>query len=189
MNEPQAPADDLALPPLTRRALLAAFGALAMASSLAGAGCSSPDAETHASSLPEALRREPALARFLHLSVLLTGFEELAPSFGRLYSTSLEADPQRAADLQRLYRQAGYRGWHAPRSLEELEARGIFDDPTFRALTDRIITNWYTGVYEGPSGIQMATYIHALGWHLDGIHAPTTRGGPPGFWSKAPVVR
>jgi len=174
-------------PAVGRRAILAAFGAVALAHGLAA--CASSSEEDVANTLPEELRTQPELARFLHLSALLTGFEQLEPSFARSYLQSLQSDAQRATDLERLYEQAGYRPWHAPASLEELESRGIFDNGAFRALTDRVITNWYTGLYEEGAGTRVATYVRALGWRLDGIHAPTTRGGPPGFWSHPPVVR
>ncbi|WP_394843339.1 sorbitol dehydrogenase family protein [Pendulispora brunnea] len=174
-------------PAIGRRAILAAFGAVALAHGLAA--CASSEEEGALDALSEELRLHPELARFLHLSALLTGFDRLEPSFAQLYLHSLQSDAQRAADLERLYQQAGYRDWHAPASLEELESRGIFRDGAFRILTDRIITNWYTGLYEAESGMRVATYVRALGWRLDGINAPTTRGGPPGFWSRPPVVR
>ncbi|WP_394832795.1 sorbitol dehydrogenase family protein [Pendulispora rubella] len=174
-------------PAIGRRAILATFSAVSLAHGLAA--CAPSEEENALDTLPEELRLHPELARFLHLSVLLTGFEQLEPSFAQSYLHSLQSDAQRAADLQRLYQRAGYRDWHAPTSLEELESRGIFQDGAFRVLTDRVITNWYTGLYEEGSGMRVATYVRALGWRLDGINAPTTRGGPPGFWSRPPVVR
>ncbi|MDI3290931.1 sugar dehydrogenase complex small subunit [Polyangium sp. 15x6] len=127
------------------------------------------------------------LARFLSLSALLTGFENLPRAHGQIYLDALRASAEQSLALDELYAEAGYGRETSPGSLADLEAKGTFDDARLRAVADAIILNWYTGVYEGASGPEVATYTEALTWRaLDYTNPPSECGGLTGFWAESP---
>ncbi|MDC3960477.1 sugar dehydrogenase complex small subunit [Polyangium jinanense] len=145
-----------------------------------------------ASLLPACGSDEPVvdgpLARFLALSALLTGFENLPRAHGQIYLDALRASPEQSVALDELYAEAGYGGESSPGSLADLEAKGTFTDARLRAVADTIILNWYTGVYEGASGPEVATYTDALTWRaLDYTNPPSECGGLTGFWAEPPA--
>lgn len=128
------------------------------------------------------------LDRFLALSALLTGFESLPRAHGQIYLDALRATEEQSQALDDLYGQAGYDSESRPGSLADLEARGIFADARLRDVADAIILNWYTGVYEGASGPEVATYTDALTWRaLDYTNPPSQCGGLTGFWAEPPA--
>ena len=133
---------------------------------------------------------QPSLEGFLALSALLTGIENLNPQIGRIYLDSLAASTPAEVSLADLYRQAGFAEadkttW--PGSIEELEQRGIFAQDTTRALADKIIEYWYSGVYETANGEQaVATFADALVWRAVRYTKPLTLCAAPGFWAAAP---
>jgi D-sorbitol dehydrogenase-like protein len=129
------------------------------------------------------------LARFMALSSLLTGYENLSQRHARIYLEALLADQGRASLLAALYAKAGYGGASPPRTLEDLAARGVFDDERFRALADTITLWWYTGIYDGPAGPTVATYTESLCWRsLTYTIAPSTCG-TVGYWAEPPVEK
>lgn len=130
------------------------------------------------------------MVHFMALSALLTGFRDLSQIHAQLYLDALLANPGTASVLDDLYVKAGYGGDAPPRTLDELAARGIFDDERLRALADTITLWWYTGVYEGAAGPSVATYTESLAWKsLTYAVAPSTCGGTMGFWAEAPRGR
>jgi Membrane bound FAD containing D-sorbitol dehydrogenase len=126
--------------------------------------------------------------RFLALSVLLTGFEALDRGQGQIYLDALRASADQSKALDDLYVKAGYSSESRPGSLADLEAKGIFADDRLTAVADAIILNWYTGVYDGATGPEVATYTEALTWRaLDYTNPPSLCGGSPGFWAEKPA--
>lgn len=130
-----------------------------------------------------------ALEKFLHLSVLLTGFAELEKDHALLYLNSIQQNALQAQALDKLYEQSGYNSGQPPKTLEELNASGVFNNDAIRKVTDRITISWYTGIYNTATGPQLATHEHALCWHaLQYATPPTVCGGKLGFWSTFPVT-
>jgi hypothetical protein len=200
-----------ALPPLvsaraSRRGFITAAGALAAAGALGGCTVQttstwpqgppqpilpSPEGFTAADVLATPrMEGEGELERFLALSSLLTGFDDLNPVLGAVYLDALRNRPDPAVTLGALYERAGFGGGAAPDSLEALEAAGVFAEEEMSALADTILTNWYTGVYDTAEGEQaVATYVDALVWQAAGYLKPRTVCGPyPGFWRERPPV-
>lgn len=129
-----------------------------------------------------------ALEKFLALSAVLTGFNELSPGLGQTYLESLQANSQMAMTPTELYEQAGFTGDSQP-SLEALNQAGIFAEEASRTLANKIIEYWYTGVYDQPGGGQqtVATTVDALAWQALTYTKPLTLCGPkPDFWAERP---
>lgn len=143
-----------------------------------------------ATALPACSRRAVSapdpLDRYLSLSRLLTGFDDLSRTTARAHFVAILAAPGRASALDDLYRQAGYFGSSPPLTLDDLAARGIFADSRLRDLADTLTRWWYTGVYDGPAGPTVATYEGCLARRSYPISHGGC-GGPPGFWAEAPA--
>lgn len=126
------------------------------------------------------------LAEFLALSAVLTGVANLSPDLGRVYLQSLQANTAFQVTVADLYEQAGFRSDAPPTTVAALASAGLFDQETTRALVDRIIELWYTGIYTNEAGEEaVATYVDALAWQTLAFTKPTTICGYPGFWSEA----
>jgi hypothetical protein len=68
-----------------------------------------------------------------------------------------------------------------------LEAGGLFEQEATRALADKIIEYWYSGVYDTADGGQaVATFADALVWRAVRYTKPLTLCGAPGFWAVPP---
>ena len=130
------------------------------------------------------------LHEFLAISSVLTGFDSLSPTLGQAYLAALRATPDGAGALADLYDRAGFRSGNPPSSTAELEQVGLFSQDQTRALADRIMTYWYTGIVETPDGQQqVVTFTDALAWKsIVLIKAPTICGPRPGFWAERPPV-
>ncbi len=133
------------------------------------------------------------LQRFLALSALLTGVDNLDPVLGRVYLQSLEASDEFDVTIAGLLEQTGFDGDAPPSSIEELEARGLFAssdaeaDGGASALADRIIESWYTGIYTDAEGEDaVATFVDALAWKALDFTKPNSVCGSPGFWGERP---
>jgi hypothetical protein len=127
------------------------------------------------------------LEQFLALSALLTGFDDLSPEVARVYLASLTRSEEFAISPAELYQQAGLGGANPPTSLDELAAKGLWDDPEAQPLADKIIEMWYTGVYTNENGEQqVATYADNLTWRSLTYTKPLTICGSPGFWAQSP---
>jgi hypothetical protein len=126
------------------------------------------------------------LEAFLALSSVLTGIEGLNPQVGQVYLDSLAASGEFDVSLADLYQQAGFTAGAVP-SIEDIEQRGIFEQEGTRALADKIIEYWYSGVYDTPEGEQaVATFADALVWRAVKYTKPLTICAAPGFWAVAP---
>ena len=134
--------------------------------------------------------QELTVDEFTRLSAVLTGLGTSALDAGlaRTYLESIKAQPDPALSLTAFYEQAGFRSSDPPSSIGQLAARPLFEQAAARALADKIITYWYTGVYAAPSGLTVATYTDALAWKaLTHGHTPTLCYGAVGAWAVAPV--
>ena len=201
-HDPQRPA-------LNRRAFLRCAGLTGLATVLAGCGIATQSApsediapfpQRHPLLPSPAARPAPGsragatpspseldLEGFLALSALLTGIENLNPQVGQIYLASLTASTQFDISLADLYRQAGFADGSPPGSIEELEQKGIFAQDATRALADKIIEYWYSGVYDTAGGEQaVATFADALVWRAVRYTKPLTLCAAPGFWAAAP---
>lgn len=128
-----------------------------------------------------------ALAQFLTLSAVLTGFDNLNPELGRVYLSSLQQSGQFATTVAELYQAAGLDGETPPATVAELEAAGFFEHPATQELADKILEMWYTGIYDSAEGEQeVATYVDALVWQAITFTKPLTICGMPGFWAQPP---
>jgi hypothetical protein len=182
---------------LRRRELLAAVGGAAVAGAVAG--CSEPRREDRAGAPPPAQTSAttngipPAASpadNFLYLSYLLTGYDGVLtadPALTQTYMNALEPPPSGVASLADLYAMTGIGTNATVTNLDQLQQRGVFDRADTRALADRILTHWFTGVVDGSRGQSVATYTDALAWKtLSFTGAPGSCAGVLGFWSKAP---
>lgn len=142
-----------------------------------------PPAETRTPQAPD-----PAgLAQFLALSTVLTGFDDLNADLGGLYLAQLQEHPSLAMKPGQLLEQLAVDP-QAPPSLEALEQAGLFetDTPT-RALIDKILEYWYTGIYDAGEEQQIATTVDALAWRsLSYTRAPSVCGPHPDYWAERP---
>jgi hypothetical protein len=212
MTHPWQANHDHDRPGLNRRAFLRSAGLAGLATILAGCGIAtqsappediapflerhpllpSPVAGPAVGSTSGTLAATPSpsevdLGGFLALSALLTGIENLNPQVGQIYLDSLAANTESEISLADLYRQAGFADAPPPESIEELERRGIFAQDATRALADKVIEYWYSGVYDTANGEQaVATFADALVWRAVRYTKPLTLCAAPGFWAVAP---
>jgi hypothetical protein len=127
------------------------------------------------------------LDAFLALSAVLTGIDNLNPQVGQVYLDSLAVSQEFDVSLAELYDQAGFAANAAPPAIEDLAGRGLFENESTRALADKIIEYWYSGVYDTPDGEQaVATFADALVWRAVRYTKPLTVCAAPGFWALAP---
>ncbi len=133
---------------------------------------------------------DEALARFLSLSVVLTGVEQLDASLGRIYLHNLQETTSSGSSgmtVDELLEQIAGGYSVLVTSLSELESRGIFQNEPARKLVDKIIEYWYTGIYETAQGDKVvATHIDALAWKALLFTKPMTVCGSYGFWTEPP---
>ena len=184
-----APPRETPVVPVSRRRLLALIpGSLA---AVALAGCGKGDADQGAAPTVSAPRTPQD--RFFALSEFLCGQAPgtLSRAFfaapAAIYWRLVESDPAWPA----LQAKAGYEGGTPPASLADLEARGIFADATTGKLADRIITLWFSGLYEEDGKQKVATWIAALGWTTSDYTKPPTEcfAVPMADWGRQPPLR
>lgn len=129
------------------------------------------------------------LTRFLFLSTLLTGIDELDPVLGEVYLESLQNNQKLSSALSELYELVDLDIDARSLTLQELENSGIFELETFRDLTDKIAEYWYTGAYETADGGQaVATFTDALAWKVMNFTKPQSVCGALDFWAVRPEV-
>ncbi|MBA4742689.1 MAG: hypothetical protein H2060_08290 [Azoarcus sp.] len=130
------------------------------------------------------------LGRFIELSRVLTGVDDPGgEGLGRLYLAALQVRSDGGEGLRRLWQMGGFGGATPPRSVADLAARGVFDDPALARLADDIVRQWYTGLYPDADGrSRVATYPEALAWRALEYRpaGPGTCGGAFGHWSDVP---
>ena len=136
-----------------------------------------------------AAQDEGELARFLTLSALLTGVDQLDPVAGEIYLQSLQASQEFDISIGELLdRSQGDMG-ALPATLEELASRGLFEEEAARTLADKITEYWYTGVYDTPEGEQaVATYVDALAWQTLTFTKAMSVCGSYRFWTEPPEL-
>jgi hypothetical protein len=128
---------------------------------------------------------------FIHLSTLVTGFSasELDERAATAIYDELAANPPAgAASLDELFARAGYRTSSPPRTLADLEHRGVFTDQGTAALTDHIIDVWYSGILPTAAGDVTVTWDGALGWQA--LAYTSAPGNCPGraVWATNPAL-
>jgi hypothetical protein len=158
----------------TRRALLARAGVLA------GGALVSPHWQA-----PPTL----TVAQFIQMSAVLTGVpaSQLDQTLARTYLDSLQALTHLVVSPAALFQQAGFGSANPPTSLDALTSSPLFQQADVRVTVDTIIQYWFTGVYDTPSGQQVATYTEALAWQVIRYgRAPTECHGLTGAWANAP---
>jgi hypothetical protein len=126
------------------------------------------------------------LEAFLALSSVLTGYDQLDPELGAIYLRSLQDNPEFGGGLEALYEQAGVAAGGQPDGIEALEQAGVFEQEQSRALADKIITLWYTGIYDQGEEQAVATFVDALAWKSITFTKPPTICGSYGFWAERP---
>jgi hypothetical protein len=131
------------------------------------------------------------LDEFMRISRVLTGFDDLAnETVGREYLQALQSRAGGARLLIELWRLGGFQGRELPASIDDLAARGVYDQPALAELADTITRNWYSGQYLTPDGEQrVATYTDALAWRTLGYRpaGPSACGGAFGHWAERPL--
>lgn len=156
-----------------------ALGACARGANAPQGGPASPAASTTSS---------PDLDHFMTLSALLTGYAALDQAAGAAYLQNLRGDPQLSPGVDDLFMRSGVTSDGAPKTLAELTARGVFNNPAALALYSRILADWYSGTYDAASGTVTQTWTGALAWKACTFtKPPATCGGPTGYWAKAPA--
>lgn len=120
-----------------------------------------------------------AAERFYLLSQLLTGFDDLDEGLAELYRSSIDADADQAAALERLYAAGGFDD-RPPADLDELGGALELEAD----IADRITMMWYSGIHVLADGeSQVATHLDALCWRALNTNAPSQCGGGLGSWS------
>src|SRR5690606_8984742 len=128
---------------LTRRGFLRASSSLATGLILAGCGVpprddlsvgqlagpmAPPVLPSPAPITSAAVSENPALERFLALSSVLTGFDNLDPTLGQVYLDSIEQSSDYAMTVDEMAQAVGVPS-DAPPLVADLEAAGLFNDP------------------------------------------------------------
>ena len=171
----ERPSDDVTRPPQwTRRTLLARAGMLAGGALLA----------------PHFRQQTLTVDQFIQLSAVLTGVpaSQLDQTLARTYLDSLQAQQGLVVSPAALYQQAGFGSASPPASIDAITGSPLFQQADVRALVDEIIQYWFTGIYEAPSGQQVATYTDALAWQvIQYAQAPSQCHGAMGVWADAPA--
>jgi hypothetical protein len=130
--------------------------------------------------------QSPELQRFLALSTLLTGYDQLDEDAGQRYLAALQTPPPGGMPLDQLYQATGVGSSAPPASYAALAATGALDQPAAKATAQAIAAYWYTGQVAA-TGETVVTYRDALGWEaLTFTRAPGMCGGAFGFWSNTP---
>jgi|HubBroStandDraft_6_1064221.scaffolds.fasta_scaffold221804_2 hypothetical protein len=172
----------------TRRTFLATAAAAASAGALAACARGANAPQGSAASPAASATASPDLDHFMTLSALLTGYTTLDATAGATYLQNLRSDPQLSPGIDDLFMRSGLSSDGAPKSLAELTARGVFNNPAALALYSRILADWYSGTYDAASGTVTQTWTGALAWKACTFtKPPATCGGPTGYWAKPPA--
>jgi hypothetical protein len=172
----------------TRRTFLATAAAAASAGALAACARGANAPQGSAASPAASATASPDLDQFMTLSALLTGYTTLDATAGATYLQNLRSDPQLSPGIDDLFMRSGLSSDGAPKSLAELTARGVFNNPAALALYSRILADWYSGTYDAASGTVTQTWTGALAWKACTFtKPPATCGGPTGYWAKPPA--
>lgn len=133
----------------------------------------------------------PDLDGFLALSAVLTGIDTRAErDTGQRYLDNLLARPDTTTALATLWQRSGFADATPPRTIADLQQRGIYADAALQALADSITLQWYSGTYQAADGsTRVVTYTAALAWRTLPYRpaGPSTCGGAFGHWAEPPV--
>ena len=130
------------------------------------------------------------LDEFMALSRMLTGSEDLSRDLGDIYLRSLEADPNDAAELMRLWSDAGFQGTMPSKAVREPIEASVFAREDLAEAAKAILKLWYTGIYRTADGPKVAEYTDTLAWRAVGYTAaPSNCGGETGFWADPPAAQ
>jgi hypothetical protein len=140
------------------------------------------------------------LIDFMKLSETLTGVKPLDRRIGVQYLERYARNPDLSALLPQLikaYKDVGG-STPAPADLNNVIQQSIMRDKTAGPAAEQLIYLWYTSAFFLPVDHAAASrnwlygtpeqYEKALLWSAIHGHAPMTRGGPTGYWAKAPNV-
>jgi hypothetical protein len=122
------------------------------------------------------------LTRFMQISMVLTGFNNLSPQLAEAYMNSI-ANADNDATLEDLYNSLDA---DAPVTLDQMREAGVFDDAALGGLISSIVKHWYTGTYQDGENTVVATYTDALAWRALDFTKPHTICGTPHFWQTNP---
>jgi hypothetical protein len=122
------------------------------------------------------------LTRFMEISMVLTGFNNLSPQLAEAYMNSI-ANADNDATLEDLYNSLNA---DAPLTLDQMREAGVLEDAALGGLISSIVKHWYTGTYQDGENTVVATYTDALAWRALDFTKPHTICGTPGFWQTNP---
>ena len=122
------------------------------------------------------------LTRFMQVSMVLTGFDELSPQLAEAYMQSISREDNDAT-LEALYSRIDS---DAPLTLEQLRESGVLEEAAFSGLISSIVKHWYTGTYQDGENTAVATYTDALAWRALDFTKPRSICGTPRFWETNP---
>jgi len=140
------------------------------------------------------------LVDFMHVSETLTGVKPLDRRIGIQYLERYARHPDLTALLPPLIK--AYRGIAdaSPSHDDFTKAvqQKIMQDSTVGPAAEQLIYLWYVSAFFLPVDHAAASrswlygspeqYERSLLWHVVHGHAPMTRGGPPGYWTRAPRI-
>ena len=140
------------------------------------------------------------LIDFMKVSETLTGIKPLDRRLGVQYLERYARNPDLTALLPQLikaYRDAAAAA-ASPDELNKAVQEKIMKDKTVGAAAEQLIYLWYVSAFFLPVDRAAASrnwlygspeqYEKSLLWSVVHGHAPMTRGGPTGYWAKAPQV-
>ena len=122
------------------------------------------------------------LTRFMQVSIVLTGFDNLSPQLAEVYMQSI-GNEDNDATLEDLYSRLDA---DAPMTLDQMREAGVLEDTAFSGLISSIVKHWYTGTYQDGENTVVATYTDALAWRALDFTKPRSICGTPHFWETNP---
>jgi hypothetical protein len=139
------------------------------------------------------------LLDFMKVSEALTGIKSLDRRLGVQYLERYARNPDLTALLPQLVK--AYRDVAAatpsPDDLDKAVQQKIMQDQTVGPAAEQLIYLWYVSAFFLPVDHAAASrnwlygspeqYEQSLLWSVVRGHAPMTRGGPTGYWAKAPL--
>jgi hypothetical protein len=140
------------------------------------------------------------LLDFMKVSETLTGIKPLDRRLGVQYLERYARNPDLTALLPQLIK--AYRDVAAatpsPDDLNKAVQQKIMQDKTVGPAAEQLIYLWYVSAFFLPVDHAAASrnwlygspeqYQQSLLWSVVRGHAPMTRGGPTGYWAKAPYI-
>ncbi len=140
------------------------------------------------------------LIDFMKVSETLTGIKPLDRRLGVQYLERYARNPELTTLLSKLIN--AYRDIAGttppPDDLNKVVQEKIMRDKTVGPAAEQLIYLWYVSAFFLPADHAAASrnwlygspeqYEQSLLWTVVHGHAPMTRGGPTGYWAKAPQI-